>query len=87
MLKISQTGPVNHSTTLRLEGSLVGPWVEELEHLCAPLVSNGTQLKLELAEVSFADNKGVALLVNLRSRGTRLLNATPFLAEQLKFTR
>ncbi|HEY6168810.1 MAG TPA: STAS domain-containing protein [Verrucomicrobiae bacterium] len=87
MLKISRLEPVNHSTTLRLEGSLVGPWVEELEHLCAPLVSDGTQLKLELGEVSFVDDKGVALLASLRSHGTKLLNATPFLAEQLKFVR
>ncbi len=87
MLKISQTGPANQSTTLQLEGSLVGPWVEELEQLCVPIVSNSTPLELELAGVTFADEKGVALLVRLRSRGTKLQNATPFLSEQLKFAR
>ncbi|MBI3879796.1 MAG: STAS domain-containing protein [Verrucomicrobia bacterium] len=84
MLKISQVEPVNHSNTLRLEGRLIGLWVEELRQVCEPLLSNGNSLKLDLAEVSFADGEGVELLARLRSRGTKLLNATPFVAEQLK---
>ena len=39
---------------------------------------------LDLADVSFADESGVAELVNLKQRGVELLNATPFLFEQWK---
>ena len=84
MLKISPIEPVNQSVTLRLEGRVVGPWVEELRQVCEPLVGSGGRLNLDLAEVSFADDRGVGLLAGLRKHGTKLLNTTPFVAEQLK---
>jgi hypothetical protein len=42
------------------------------------------QLSLELADISFADKAGIALLRELRNRGIALIHITPFLAEQLK---
>ena len=84
MLKISEGPPGKKSITLRLEGRVVGPWVGELAQICELLINDGRRLVLELSEVSFADNKGVVLLAGLRSRGAKLLNATPFVAEQLK---
>jgi ABC-type transporter Mla MlaB component len=42
------------------------------------------QLSLELADISFADAAGIALLRELRNRGVGLIHTTPFLAEQLK---
>jgi len=41
-------------------------------------------LSLELADISFADAAGIALLRELRNRGVDLIRTTPFLAEQLK---
>lgn len=84
MLKISQAGKANHSATLKLEGRVVGPWVDELKQVCKPLVKRGGNLSLDLAEVTFADERGVALLANLRARGVKLLSAMPFVEEQLK---
>jgi ABC-type transporter Mla MlaB component len=84
MLKISESKTRNQTITLRLEGRLVGPWVGELQDICEPLVGDGSQLALDLAEVSFADESGVALLSSLKRRGAMLLNATPFVGEQLK---
>jgi ABC-type transporter Mla MlaB component len=84
MLKISEGKPGKQSITLRLEGRVVGPWVGELQNFCEPLLSNERQLALDLAEVSFVDESGVPLLANLRARGAKLLNATPFVEEQLK---
>ena len=84
MLKISPIEPTDHSHALRLEGRLVGPWVQELQQVCEPLMQAGGPLQLDLAEVSFADDHGIALLTGLHSHGTQLLRVTPFLAEQLK---
>lgn len=84
MLKISEAKPGGQSITLRLEGSVVGPWVGELEKICEPLVGDGRKLSLDLAEVSFLDESGISLLASLRSRDAKLLNATPFVEEQLK---
>ena len=84
MLKISQTKPVNHAVTLRLEGRVVGPWVTELQHSCEEVLAEGRTLKLHLADVEFMDAQGVTLLSSLRSRGVLLLECPPFAAEQLK---
>lgn len=84
MLKISQAGKINRSVTLKLEGRVVGPWVDELKQVCEPLVKSGCSLSLDLAEVTFADEGGVALLVNLRARGVKPLSRMPFVEEQLK---
>jgi ABC-type transporter Mla MlaB component len=84
MLKISEGKRTKQTTTLRLEGRVVGPWVGELRQICEPFVSDGSKLALDLTDVSFADENGIALLSNLKSRGVKLLSATPFLEEQLK---
>lgn len=84
MLKISQTEPVNHTVTLRLEGRVVGPWVAELRNSCEEALTEGHSLNLHLANVEFMDLEGVALLSSLRLRGVVLLECPPFAAEQLK---
>ena len=84
MLKISEGKQVRQMVTLRLEGRVVGPWVNELKQVCEPLVTHGRGLALDLADMSFADEAGLALLSSLKSRGAKLLNTTPFVDEQLK---
>jgi anti-anti-sigma factor len=84
MLKISEAGHVNHTVVLQLEGRIVGPWVEELLKSCEEALARARHLKLQLADVEFMDTQGVALLLNLRSRGVVLLECPPFAAEQLK---
>jgi anti-anti-sigma regulatory factor len=84
MLKISEGRPFGRTLTLRLEGRVVGPWVEELRKLCEPLLADETRLTLDLAEVSFADENGLTLLASLNRRGVTLSRPSPFVAEQLK---
>lgn len=72
------------TVTLRLAGRIIGPWVNELRQICEPLLSDGSRLALDLAEVSYADEDGAMLLASLGKRGVRLLNPTPFVAAQLK---
>jgi len=84
MLKISEGRKENQSATLRLEGRVVGPWVDELRQICEPLLADEIKLTLDLAEVSFADENGVTLLSGLGQRGAKLSKSSPFLAEQLK---
>ena len=84
MLKISQAGKANHSVTLKLEGRVVGPWVGELRQVCEALLTEGRVLRLDLADVTFADADGVEVLSSLKSRGVRFTNCSPFVEEQLK---
>jgi len=74
----------NHHAILRLEGRVAGPWVAELRTACERVLGEGRALELNLAEVSFLEPAGVALLANVRKRGVRLLACSPFVAEQLK---
>ena len=84
MLKISKAEPINHAVVLRLEGRIVGPWVEELQRSCEQVLAGDRPLKLQLADVEFMDAQAVALLLGLRSRGVALLECPPFVTEQLK---
>lgn len=83
MLKISESKPASYAVTLRLEGRVIGPWVPELSATCETLLGQGRPLRLLLAEVEFLDAAGVALMINLQSRGVALLECPPFIAEQL----
>jgi ABC-type transporter Mla MlaB component len=67
-----------------LEGRLVRPWVEELAGECDRAVAQGKTLTLDLAQVSFISLEGVALLRRLAALSVRVVNCTPFVAEQLK---
>jgi hypothetical protein len=85
MLRVTVVESSKIAVTLRVEGRLTGAWVEELRTACEVHSSpDHVQLFLELADISFADVKGIALLRELRSRGVSLIRTAPLLAEQLK---
>ncbi len=84
MLMISEAGTANLSVTLKLEGRVVGPWVAELRQVCEKLLTEGRALKLDLADVTFADASGVAALSSFKSRGVTFTSCSPFVEEQLK---
>lgn len=86
MLKISEDRCDKQSTTLQLEGRVVGPWVGELRQVCESIIGNGRKVALDLGEVSFADDNGLQLLAGLRAQGIKLLRITPFVEEQLRST-
>jgi anti-anti-sigma regulatory factor len=83
MLKISENKPDPQTVMLRLEGQIIGPWVDELKQVCAPLAKNGYRLALDLEGVAFVDEAGLSTLARLAEQGAKLLNATPFVAAQL----
>jgi anti-anti-sigma regulatory factor len=64
-------------TSFVLEGKLVGPWVKELEkHWESALAAGSSRTMLvDLADVSFIDAEGRALLGRMRQKGVRLLSA------------
>jgi ABC-type transporter Mla MlaB component len=85
MLRITVVESSEGAVTLRVEGRMTGPWVEELRAACnVHTFPDDVQVSLELADISFADAAGIALLRELRNRGVGLIRTSPFLAEQLK---
>ena len=85
MLRITVVDPSNATVKLRVEGRLTGRSVDELRRSCdLNDPDEGRRLTLDLAEVSFADAAGIALLRKLQIHNVALLNLPPFLALQLR---
>jgi RNA polymerase sigma-70 factor (ECF subfamily) len=82
MLKIQVEGD-RDGQRLKLEGRAIGAWVHELERECERLLADDASLTLDLAGVSFLDHDAVRLLRALSLRDVTLVNASPFLAQQL----
>jgi len=87
VLKISDAGTSHPDVTLWLDGEVTGPWVECLRSSCDVALGKGARLTLDLGQVSFADSEGVVLLRTLTDRRVRLVNASPFVAEQMRRAR
>jgi ABC-type transporter Mla MlaB component len=84
MLRITPTESGKQHIILLLEGRVAGPWVTELWKACEKVLGEGRVLVLNLAEVSFLDSAGIALLNQVRARGVELAECSTFVTEQLK---
>ena len=87
MLKITKLMASDSSAVLlRLEGQVVGPWVETLRQACKEARSRdgGNGIVLDLSGVSYIDAHGVALFRELVTQRAELTNGSVYIAEQLK---
>jgi len=72
MLKITpRTDPTG--TSFELEGKLAGPWVQELEACWREAASTKRSVRVLLCAVTFIDDKGRDLLVEMYRRGAELV--------------
>jgi hypothetical protein len=63
MLRITVVESSAEGVRLRVEGRLIGGWVEELRRTCdVHAFCDGIRLTLDLADVSFVDASGIELL-------------------------
>jgi anti-anti-sigma regulatory factor len=85
MLLISKPETDEQTVKLRLEGQIAGAWVDEMRLTAEKLLGNSCRLVLDLAEVTYVDADGVALLADFKSRGVVLVNRSPFVDEQLRW--
>jgi anti-anti-sigma regulatory factor len=83
MLRIDRTEE-GGKALLRLEGRVIGAWVEEVRRSCRDVLARGADLTLDLSAVSFVDADGIVLFRELASHQVALANTTPFVAAQLK---
>ncbi len=74
------------AVVLKLEGSVKGPWVEELRKtwLTSATMAAGGPLRIDLAAVSFVDGKGRDLLLEMRREGANLDGNSSFLRHILE---
>ena len=85
MLRITRLDESDR-VTLKLEGSLVGIWVAELEGIwrgvCPRL--EGRPLYLDMKGMEHVDRAGTYLLVLLRHRGARLVTSGTLMTELVR---
>jgi outer membrane protein TolC/anti-anti-sigma regulatory factor len=72
MLRVT-TNAEEGQVTLKLEGKLAGPWVEEFERCWSSTVEKWKQVVVELAGVTFIDSKGKRLLAKIHRQGAKLV--------------
>jgi ABC-type transporter Mla MlaB component len=78
MLRII-TEPQSDRVVLRVEGSLRGPWVTELERIWERNLLFQQRVGVDLADVSYVDDAGKALLTRIFEQGTELTAEGPFM--------
>ncbi|HTP87949.1 MAG TPA: hypothetical protein VMJ34_13435 [Bryobacteraceae bacterium] len=76
MLKIT-TSSSGGRTTLRLDGKLVGPWVEEFRKALGSC--QATEITVDLSNTIFADECGRRALAEAKAHGVRFVTAGPLM--------
>ena len=83
MLKITETARNDSSRTFKIEGKLLGPWVDELRNVCLQPLDRLEQVGLDLAAVTFVNAAGAELLRELIRQGIIITQCSAFVAELL----
>jgi len=65
---------------LRVDGRIVGPWVEELRKECKTCLAKEKRLIIDLSGVSFIDEHGVKVLNELRKGRVEVRGCSLFLS-------
>jgi hypothetical protein len=85
MLRISPK-ETRGAMALKLEGKLGGPWVDELQAFWLGHSRQKGQMPIksvDLAEVSFIDDRGTELLRRMRRKGVSLVGGSDFINQLL----
>jgi anti-anti-sigma regulatory factor len=71
---------------MKLEGSVKGPWVDELRKAWLTLakMTGGEPMSIDLGAVSFIDTRGRNLLLRMQREGVALKGASGFLRQVLE---
>jgi hypothetical protein len=84
VLRITQLSRKGRLLTLKLEGSLLGPWVGIVRDACTQSDSLPRRPTLDLAGVTYADAAGTQLLRDLLREGFEIVACSSFLCELLQ---
>jgi len=72
------------SVTLKLEGRIVGQWVNELKKECKKYMDKRSKLSLDLFGVTFIDDQGIKMLRAMVGDQVDLIRCSLFLSELLE---
>ena len=72
MLKVTTTDQ-NETVTLKIEGRLAGPWVQEVTRAWVTSAGSERTVVVDLSSVTFIDAPGRALLATMSTRGAQFI--------------
>ena len=84
MLRITTQPTDGPAPLLKLEGSLLEPWIAEVERLTVGPRNAGSGLQLDLSGLKFADAAGTKLLTELIRRGAKVVSCSGYVAAILQ---
>ena len=83
MLRITH-GTQNGFATIKLEGRLLGPWIDEVRQACNLALQPSTFLSMDLSSLTFVAATGTEFLRELISRGVKIGAYSSFTKELLQ---
>jgi anti-anti-sigma regulatory factor len=83
VLRITWLSRKGRGLTLKVEGLILGPWVDTLRAACAARGRRPRRLRLDLAAVTYVDAAGVHLLRDLMAKGVAIAACSGFVGELL----
>lgn len=84
MLKITQIAEDDMSMTLKLEGQIVGRWVNELEKECKKYMGKRSKLILDLSGATCVDDQGIKMLSAMVGDQVKLIRCSLLLSGLLE---
>ena len=84
MIRLTRIAGPRATQTIKLEGKLLGPWVDEVRKACASGAAPTGRTSLDLAALTFVDAAGVGLLRELIDRGIEVDVCSSYVAELLR---
>jgi anti-anti-sigma regulatory factor len=83
VLRLTETKRASAEVVLKAEGQLVDEWVNLLKQECQRLLAGDDRVLLDLADVNYADSRGVQALRELAQSPLAIINCTPLVQELL----
>jgi hypothetical protein len=84
VLRLTRTADTHETQIIKLEGKLVGPWVDEVRKACAAGADPSSRTQLDLSALIFVDAAGERLLRDLIVRGIDVVACSSYVAELLR---
>jgi hypothetical protein len=84
MLRLTRIASTHRTQTVKLEGKLLGPWVDEVSKACTAGTDPSIRINLDLSAFSVVDAAGERLLRDLIGRGIEVVACSGYVAELLR---
>lgn len=84
MLRITRITGTHLNQTIRLEGKLLSPWIDEVRKACTSSTDPAGRTSLDLSALTFVDSAGEEMLRDLIGHGIEVVACSSYVAELLR---